>query len=258
MTTFQAIVVFTLLGGVLSALAASVFLLLPEAGRERLLPHLVSFAIGALLGAAFLGLLPHALEGGGLANVHALGGTFVFGIIAFFTLEKAVIWRHCHADACEAHAPHDPRAVAAGRLILIGDGLHNFIDGLLIGAAFLTDFHLGVVTSFAVIAHEIPQEVGDVATLLNSGFSRRQSFLYNMAAGFTGVLGGVVAYFAFATAAPYLPYALMLAASSFVYVAVADLIPGLHRRVDIRGSAAQIALILTGLLLIYATHSIMH
>src|SRR5690606_18223783 len=160
--------------------------------HRRLLPYLISFAVGALLGAAFLALLPHAIESAGMERLHEIGLTFVAGILLFFMVEKLVIWRHCHVHDCEAHAPehhHGKPEHAAGVLVLIGDGLHNLIDGVLIAAAFLTDFHLGVVTALAVAAHEIPQEVGDVAVLLQSGMSRTRALLYNVAASLPAHVG---------------------------------------------------------------------
>ena len=259
MNLFLWIIVFTFAGGVISALIASLYLLLGEQSRQRTLPHFVSFAIGALLGAAFLGLLPHAIESAGMDRVHTIGLTFTLGILLFFILEKAVIWRHCHTSQCEAHALHDDlRDAAASKLILIGDSLHNMIDGVLIGAAFLTDFHLGVVTALAVIAHEIPQEVGDVAVLLNGGFSAKKSFTLNMIAGFTTVLGGILAYYVLAPFLVALPYVLAIAAGSFVYVAVADLIPGLHKQTDVVDSAKQVVFMALGLVVIFFSHSVLH
>ncbi|MCG8434377.1 MAG: ZIP family metal transporter [Gammaproteobacteria bacterium] len=253
------IILATFLGGLVSALVASVFLLTSSETRNKLLPHLVSFAIGALLGAAFLGLLPHAIAEAGMENAHSIGLTFVLGILLFFVLEKAVIWRHCHSSHCEAHTPEEElRDAAAGRLILLGDALHNILDGILIGAAFLTDVHLGLVTALAVFAHEVPQEIGDIVIMLNGGLSPKKSFLYNVLVGFTAILGGVFAYFALEGAEALLPYVLSIAAGSFVYVAVADLIPGLHKRTDIAGSIQQIILIGAGLLLIFLSHSTLH
>lgn len=253
------IVGFTLLGGLLSALAASLFLLASDALRRRLVPHLVSFATGALLGAALLGLLPHAIEGAGTENVHRVGLAVLFGILIFFVLEKLVLWRHCHHDECEAHSPGEQqRDAASASMVLIGDGLHNLLDGVLIGAAFLTDIHLGVVTSVAVIAHEIPQEVGEVAVLLHGGMSRAKALVYNVLISLTTVIGGVAAYFGLAQAESALPYVLAVAASSFLYVAVADLIPGLHRKVDAPTSILQVALIALGIAVIYFSHSVVH
>ena len=258
------IILFSLFGGVLSVVAASGFLLMPETWRTRALPHFVSFAVGALLGAAFLGLLPHALAGPGVVDFHNISLAVLLGLLGFFLLEKMVLWRHCHVDHCEAHMPEHAHAdtkktgQAAGTLILIGDGIHNFVDGVLIAAAFLTDFHLGVVTSLAVAAHEIPQEVGDFAVLLHSGFSRKKAFLYNILASLTTVVGALLGYFSLGDMQHILPYILAIAASSFIYIAVADLIPGLHKRVQPTATVQQATLIGVGVLLIYIVHSTLH
>ncbi len=253
------ILLFCLLGGVLSVLAAGTFLLLPVGLRMRLLPHFVSFAIGALLGAALLGLLPHALAAPGVTDSHSVTAALLGGLFGFFLLEKLVLWRHCHAQDCEIHGgepeTHNP---SAGVLILIGDGIHNFIDGILIGAAFLTDLHLGIVTALAVTAHEIPQEVGDFAVLLHSGFSRARALMFNLLSSFTTVVGGVLAYYSLQHVQAVLPYVLAIAASSFIYVAVADLIPGLHKRVEFRETLKQLLLIGAGVALIAVTHSTLH
>jgi zinc and cadmium transporter len=251
------IILFSLLGGILSVLAASAFLLLPTAMRARLMPPLVSFAIGALLGAAFLGLLPHALEYPGVDGAHNIGIAVLIGLLAFFMMEKMVLWRHCHSTHCEAHAPdfEHSKEKAAANLILVGDGIHNLVDGVLIAAAFLTDFHLGVVTS---LAHEIPQELGDFAILLNGGFSRSRALLFNGLASLTTIIGAVVAYFFLKEVTGALPYVLAIAAASFIYIAVADLIPGLHRRTEVSVTIQQLLLILAGVLVIYFTHSTLH
>jgi len=253
------IIIFCLLGGLLSVLAASLFLVLREPMRTHILPHLVSFATGALLGAAFLGLLPHALASVNSSDTHVIPMAVLLGLLGFFMLEKLVLWRHCHADHCEVHAPdQNSRDHSTGAMILIGDSLHNFLDGILIAAAFLTDIHLGVVTSVAVAAHEIPQEVGDFAVLLHSGFSRSRAFLYNVLTSLTTVIGGVLAYFALQTMQSALPYMLAVAASSFIYIAVADLIPTLHQRVEGKAALQQVVLIAAGILLIYFAHSTLH
>ena len=186
--------------------------------RTRLLSPLVSFAIGTMLGATFLGLLPNAIEAPGVTEPHAITTTVLLGLLVFFVLEKMVIWRHCHVDECEAHGEahrthvENARRLASGQLILIGDSIHNMVDGVLIAAAFLTDVHLGIVTSIAVIAHEIPQEVGDFAILLNSGYSRGKAFMYNVLVSLTTVIGGVVAYFSLSLAQQAIPYVLAIAA----------------------------------------------
>jgi zinc and cadmium transporter len=280
MHTLLWIIAATVLGGALSALAASLFLLVPERKRVHWVPHLVSFAIGALLAAALLDLLPEAIETAGVDRAGEVGLTLLIGLLIFFVLEKLVLWRHCHHDSCEAHPVEEPlklgriqplattqrgllsqeqhRHAASGWLILFGDGMHNLLDGVLIAAAFMTDIHLGVVTSLAVMVHEIPQEVGDLAILLHGGMSRRKALWLNLATSMTSVIGGIVAYFALGTALAVLPYAITLAAASFIYIAAADLIPGLHKRVDPQSAVQQLALILLGVLLIYVLEKTLH
>ena len=255
------ILIFSLVGGVLSVIVAAAFLVIPHAVRERILPHSISFAIGALLGAAFLALLPHAISNPYVTDVHLLTGTVLIGLLIFFLLEKMVLWRHCHSNECEAHIVdelHDHKGVSAAWMVLVGDGLHNFVDGVLIAAAFLTDFHLGVVTSLAVAAHEIPQEVGDFIVLLNGGFSRAKALLFNILSSLTTVLGALLAYFGLSGVESALPYILAIAASSFIYIAVADLIPGLHSRTHIKDGIKQFALIVAGILVIALAHSTLH
>ncbi|HEX9707562.1 MAG TPA: ZIP family metal transporter [Steroidobacteraceae bacterium] len=257
MSTLAPILFLTAASGAVSAIIAAGFMLLPPARRNALLPHLVSFATGALLGASLLALLPHAIDSG--AGTHGIGIALAGGIIAFFVLEKMVLWRHCHVDACEAHGPQDHhRARASATLILWGDAFHNVLDGVLIAAAFLTNPHLGVVTTVAVFAHEIPQEVGDLAILLNGGMSRARALVLNVAVSLASVAGATVAWYLLAEALYVLPYALAIAAASFLYVAVADLIPGLHRRVDARTSLQQVALIALGILVTGLSHEFAH
>ncbi len=260
------IIIFTALGGVLSVLAAGVFLLLPDELRAKVLPHGISFAIGALLAVAFWGLIPHAFEEVHPDQFQALSGTILAGILGFFVLEKLLIWRHCHSVSCEAHGEdshddghnHDHGHKTAGTFIIIGDSIHNFVDGVLIAAAFLTDVKLGIVTSLAVAAHEIPQEVGDFAILLQSGYSKSKALFYNVLASFTTVIGGVLAYYSLEDLHDTLPFFLALASSSFIYIAVADLIPSLHKKTDIKTSLHQIVLILAGVLVISSLHDVAH
>jgi zinc and cadmium transporter len=261
LNTLLWIILATLVSGVLSVLAAGIFLALPRRQREGVLPHLVSFATGALLGAALLALIPHAVLGAGNERVHEVGIALIAGIALFFILEKFLLWRHCHDDHCaehplgdehgHGHAQHEQaRKKASGSLVLIGDALHNVLDGVLIAAAFLTDLHLGLVTALAIMAHEIPQEVGNFAVLLHSGVSRRRALVLNLLTSLSAVIGGVVGFFALNTALAALPFALAVAAASLLYVAVADLIPGLHRRVDPRSSIMQVLLISVGIAVI--------
>ncbi len=261
------IIVFSLLGGVLSVLAASVYLLINDEFQKKLLPHTVSFAIGALLGAAFLALLPHALIVDKNIDFHDLGLTLLIGLLGFFLLEKMVLWRHCHSSHCEVHSPNDatPSSYhhthekdASGTLIIIGDAVHNIVDGVLIAAAFMTDIDLGIVTALAVAAHEIPQEIGDFAILLNSGFKRKRALFFNVLASMGTLLGAVIAYYSLQSMQHALPYILAIAASSFIYIAVADLIPGLHKKTELKETLQQMSLIILGVVTIYWAHSTLH
>jgi zinc and cadmium transporter len=267
------IIIFTAIGGVLSVMAAAFFLLLRDHHRNAILPHGISFAIGALLAVAFWGLIPEAFAEVKPEQFQALSGTILAGILGFFVLEKLLIWRHCHYGSCKAHGDdrqlddhaHNhghshgrSNAKSAGALIILGDSIHNFVDGVLIAAAFLTDVQLGIVTSLAVAAHEIPQEVGDFAILLDSGYSKGKALFYNILASLTTVLGGALAYFSLEDLHASLPYFLALAASSFIYIAVADLIPSLHTKTDMKTSLQQIALIAAGVFLICSLHGIAH
>ncbi|MGR8931294.1 MAG: ZIP family metal transporter [Gammaproteobacteria bacterium] len=268
MSVLLLIIIFTAVGGVLSVIAAGVFLLLPERHRQHVLPHGISFAIGALLTGAFCGLIPHAFEDVATDQISILSSTILAGILLFFILEKFLVWRHCHSNACEAHGEDshghshsgrdDHGRRVAGVFIILGDSIHNFVDGVLIGASFLTDPQLGIITSLAVAAHEIPQEVGDFAILLHSGYTRNKALLYNVLASLTTIVGGVLAYFSLNDLHHVLPYFLTLAASSFIYIAVADLIPSLHQKTDLKASLQQIGFILAGVVLILVMQSIAH
>ncbi len=236
------IILASLAGGMLSLVVAAA---VAFSASPSLVPVLVSYAIGALLGAAFLEILPHALTDAPSAAVSA---TVLAGILAFFVLEKLVLWRHCHADGCEAHLPaeagHDHGR--SGLMITVGDTFHNFVDGIIIAAAFLTSVPLGVVTALAIIAHEIPQEVGDFLILIHSGYSKAQAFALNLLSSLAMLVGGVLAHSALEAVREWVPFALALAAASMIYVAVADLIPGLHRRVELRATVQQVLLIALG------------
>src|SRR3981189_3261325 len=236
MPTLAWISAATVAGGVISITIAAMFALSAPASW---VPALVSFAIGSLLGAVFLEILPHAIASAG--NLQALFATVLAGILGFFVLEKLVLWRHCHIEDCEAHDHHaDPSdGGRSGLMIIIGDGFHNFVDGILIAAAFLQSTELGVVTAAAIIAHEIPQEIGDFVVLLHSGFSKARALLWNFISGMSAVLGGVIASFALSAVSGWIPDILAIAAASMIYVAVADLIPGLHKQTAIADSLGQ-------------------
>ncbi|MEP7314322.1 MAG: ZIP family metal transporter [Pseudomonadota bacterium] len=258
MSTLGWIISFTLLGGFCSASVAGLFLLLDEKSRSHSMPYLVAFATGALLGAALLGLLPEAIALSGPDHFETVGLSLLGGIALFFILEKLVLWRHCHEDHCETHVPtahHHDKASAS--LLLVGDAVHNLLDGVLIAAAFLTDVKLGIVAGFAVMAHEIPSEVGNFAVLLQGGMSRARALFFNLATSLTSVAGGLIGYFALSQARGALPYALGVSAASLLYVAVADLIPGLHRRIDPRSSIKQVLLMTLGVLVIYTVEKLL-
>ena len=231
------IIGFGVLGSIGAVAGAALLLLFPDSVRRSLVPSLVSYATGTLLGAAFLGMIPAGLK---QAPAPALMATVLAGMVLFFVLEKLVLWRHCHDSECEVHS-------RAGPLILIGDAFHNFVDGVVIAAAFLTSIPLGITASFAVIAHEVPQEVGDFAILLDSGYSRARALLLNGLSSVTTLPGAVLAYFWLGETRAAVPYILAISAASFIYIAAADLIPGLHRQVTAAASLRQLVLLLAGI-----------
>ena len=250
------IVSVSILGGLISVLSAGMFALNT---RANWIPMLISYAIGALLGAVFLEILPHAFEEAG--SIEGMAVTILLGILLFFVLEKLVLWRHCHGDECEAHAQahshiHEDHG-RSGLMIMVGDTFHNFVDGILIAAAFMVDIQLGLVTALAIIAHEIPQEVGDFLILLHSGYTKRQALLFNLLSSFATLVGGLIAYFALQTVQGWVPTILGLAAASMIYVAVADLIPGLHKRAQLKETLYQVVLIGMGIGSIWLAKSLL-
>lgn len=245
MSILSWILLASFFGGVLSVLAAALIAL---DARTQYLGALVSYAIGALLGVVFLDILPEAIKQA--SSPAAVSATVLLGILLFFTLEKVLIWRHCHHDHCEAHEPHEASPHDHGRsgaMVIVGDTFHNFVDGIIIAAAFLADVHLGIVTALAIIAHEIPQEVGDFAILLHSGYSKVRAFRMNLISSFATLVGGVLGYFVLQAMQTWVPTLLALAAASMIYVAVADLIPGLHKRTQLRDTVQQVLLIVLGM-----------
>jgi zinc and cadmium transporter len=235
------IIVASLAGGVLSAGAAAFALVL----RRAWIPTLVSFAIGALLGASFLEVIPHAFEHG---DAHTVAASILGGILGFFLLEKLLLWRHSHdePELAGGHGEgHDHGR--SGALIVVGDTIHNFLDGILIAAAFLQSTQLGIVAALAIVAHEIPQEVGDFVILLNSGYSKTKAFVLNMLSSCATLVGGVLGFYTLQVLEGWMPVLLGIVAASMIYVAVADLIPGLHRRPELRATLSQTVLIALGI-----------
>lgn len=227
-----------------------------------IVPRLVSLSAGLLLGTAVLHLVPEAIESG--ADLHALSWTLLAGLVGFFLLEKLAIMRHSHHHEGDGHAHHEghDRAEAGpgGLLILVGDAIHNLADGAMIAAAFLIDVRLGWLTALAIAAHEIPQEIGDFIVLVNAGYSRSRALLFNLLASLAGVLGGVAGYLGFSASQRGLPFVLMVSAASFIYIALADLVPDLHRqsRLRQRGTLAQVVLLIAGILIVAVITASVH
>jgi zinc and cadmium transporter len=246
------------MAGVFSISAAALF---SFTLLSKVVERMVSLSVGVMLSTAFLHSLPEALES--TADPRTLFATLLAGLLGFFLLEKFAILRHSHHHEGDGHAHahgHDRNeAGKAGWMILVGDGLHNFSDGILIAAAFLADPMLGLITSLAIIAHEIPQEIGDFIVLLNAGFTRKRAYVYNLLCSLLSVLGGVLGYFMLAQASTWIPYVLVFASSGFIYIAVSDLMPQMQRRATIRETVPQILLVTLGVCIVllltrYAYH----
>jgi len=251
------IVLATLAGGVLSVMIAAS---LTVGLLARVVKSLVSLSAGVLLATALLNVLPEAFESS--ASPQSLFATLLAGLMFFFLLEKAELYRHTHHHEGDGHHHHHhfdaQQAGRGGWSVLLGDSIHNFCDGVIIAAAFLTDVHLGVVTSLAIIAHEIPQEVGDYIVLLNAGLSRGKALLYNALSGLSAVVGGVIGYFVVGQWEALFPYLLVVASSSFIYVAVADLIPQLQQRMPWKDTAAQLAWLAAGIGIVIGVVRVVH
>ena len=218
--------------------------------------YFVSFAVGTLLGAAFLEIIPHAYELS--RDLHQISLIVLIGILVFFILEKLLVWRHCHGSHCENHSPVVNHDVKKGSILIIGDCFHNFIDGILIASAFIVDINLGLITALAIIVHEIPQEISNFSILINSGYSLSRTLLMNIVTGCAMILGAILAYFVLNDLEFLIPMILSFAASSMIYVAISDLIPSLHKKVEIKQTFQQTFSIFLGVLIIYFLHSLIH
>jgi len=218
--------------------------------------YFVSFAVGTLLGAAFLEIIPHAYELS--RDLHQISLIVLIGILVFFILEKLLVWRHCHGSHCENHSPVVNHDVKKGSILIIGDCFHNFIDGILIASAFIVDINLGLITALAIIVHEIPQEISNFSILINSGYSLSRTLLMNVITGFAMIIGAILAYFVLNDLEFLIPIILAFAASSMIYVAISDLIPSLHKKVEIKQTFQQTFSIFLGVLIIYFLHSLIH
>lgn len=207
---------------------------------QKILFLLVSLATGSLIGGSLLHLLPEALE----VDENSVNN-LIFGILLFLVLEKFLFWRHCHKEKCDVHS--------FTYMNLIGDGLHNFIDGIIVAISFITDIRLGIVSSFAIALHEIPQELGDFGVLVYGGFSIRKALFFNLLSALTCTLGGVITYFL----GPYLltikPLLLSITAGGFIYIALVDLLPELRKKAGMRESVVQLIFIIFGILIMWGT-----
>lgn len=214
-------------------------LLFKDAWLNKILVPLIGFSAGGLIGGAFLHLLPEALE---QAVPQVVFIYLILGFIAFFILEKYLHWRHCHEDACKIHP--------FTYLSLIGDGVHNFTDGLLIGTSFLINIHFGVVTTLMIAMHEIPQEIGDFGVLVYGGFSKAKAIYFNFIIALTCVLGAIAGYFISVNIRNFSGFLLPFTAGGFVYIAACDLVPELHKQPDLKKSAASMAAFIFGIIFI--------
>jgi zinc and cadmium transporter len=256
-STLLSILLATTIAGVFSITAAAIF---SFALLSKMVERLVSLSVGIMLSTSLLHALPEAFES--QAEPHKLFAVLLGGLLAFFLLEKLSILRHSHHHEEDGHGHHHGHdkheAGKAGWMILVGDGLHNFTDGILIAAAFLADPHLGLVTGLAIIAHEIPQEIGDFIVLLNAGFSRTRAYVYNLICSLMAVLGGVLGYFTLERGMEWIPYVLVFASSGFIYIAVSDLMPQMQRRATLRETIPQVILIGLGVVIVLVLTSHAH
>lgn len=235
------VIIALIMGGVGSVALAGIMLQLNDHLLEKVSTYLLYLAGGTLLGAALLGMIPNAIE---MANPERVLQVILVGILLFFVLEKIILWRSCNHKECER------KNSAAASIILIGDAFHNAIDGIVIAASFLTSTELGIFVTFSVMLHEIPQELGDFGILINSGLSRKKAFTYNILSSSTAIVFGIIAFYTLESMQSLIPWALALSAASFLYIALADLIPEMHRKTSIKDSVIQLSLILLGILII--------
>lgn len=242
MTTFYWILGATLISSVGSLSLAALLLLFSHERQKKIIPGLVSYAVGALLAGALMGLLPEAIEHFEELNVahHVPWLVLLVSILGFFILEKVIRVHHCHNSTCESHT-HE-----SVKMILIGDGLHNFVDGVLIAASFMVSVELGIIAAASIFVHEVAQEVGDFGILLHSGYSRKKAFIANLLSSLTAVIGALMGYWFLDTIEPALPYVMTISAASFLYIALADLLPELHKTTTLKHSITQLLLVLLG------------
>lgn len=247
-STWWFVIWMGLLGSLGALIPACLVLFIPDGWRHRIMPYLLSYATGTMLATAIIGLIPEALEH---ISIYEMGISLLAGLVLFFVLEWSVIWRHAHGDDVAHDHGHSERMnKKTGMLVLIGDAVHNAADGIAIGAACAASPGLGLVTTLAVLGQEVPQELSDFTILLSSGFSRWKAFMWNTLSGFGTLVGVVAAYGGLGYAEAIVPYALSVAAASFLYIGLADLVPGLHGRLGAASGTWQFAMMIAGMVTI--------
>ncbi len=233
---FIMLLLASLAGGVLCVLLAATLLAFRSRRLGLLLPRLISFSTGTLLGTALLGMIPHAAARLEMADVSLL---LLAGLALFFFLEKILIWRHCHRKDCDFHA-------GSGPLLLIGDSVHNLIDGVVLASAFMASPTLGIAAAVSTIAHEVPQELGEFVVYLHAGYSRKRALLLNVLSSLTSVVGALLGWFFLSAAREAGPYLLAIAAAGFLYVALADLVPSQRGKSSLAATLLDLLLTVLG------------
>lgn len=257
MSTLAYILISVLIVSMISIVGALALVLEPKR-LQKLQFALVSFAAGAMLGAAFLDLLPEAVE----HSPDDVFGTVLAGIVTFFVLETFLYWYHCHSQQCERHSyirgehkTHKHVKEPFTYLNLIGDGVHNFLDGAIIATSYIVSIPLGIITSLAVVFHEIPQEIGDFGILIYGGFTRTQALTYNLLSALTAVAGALIAFYFATTIENIKNWLVPLAAGGFIYIASADLLPELHQALNFKRAALQLLFFLLGIAVIWTVNA---
>lgn len=253
------IIIGTSLIGLITASIAAIMAFTLHA---KILERMVSFSIGLMLATSILHTLPEALTNTQDISIHALCVTLLISILSFFLLQKMALMRHNHHhehDGHNHHHGHDKQlAGSGGWLILFGGSIHNFIDGILISAAFIADIRLGILTVLAIAAHEIPHKLSDFFILLNAGFTKNRALLMDLMSSAMTILGGILGWWLLGSMQVYIPYLLMVAAGSFIYIAMSDLIPYVQHESRVRDVLPQIILIALGVCLVWAVYDLHH
>ncbi len=234
---------FSILGSIGAICAAAGLVFLGEKYQKALIANLIAFATGVLLAAAFLGLIPEAIETAGDPTL--IMPVILGGIILFFFLEKVILWHSCRDASCEVHSN------ASGPIILIGDSFHNFTDGIVIAVSFLISFNVGVTISLTIIVHEIATETSDFGILLHAGYTKKKAFILNTISSLSTILAAIITFLLIGALGYLVPFFLAFSAASFIYLALSDLMPDLHKHTDAKYILRQLVLIVAGIVLIW-------